>query len=96
MLNPIKNILNSLKGVGEVVDKFVKTPEEKAEIMAKIESEISNRWEADSKSDSFLAKNIRPISLASVLIIFFIMLFTDGNVGNFHIQRNIYQFFRYC
>ena len=86
-INPIKNILNSLKGVGEVVDKFVKTPEEKAEIMAKIESEISNRWEADAKSDSFLAKNIRPLSLAAVLIVFFIMLFTDGNVGEFKIQK---------
>lgn len=86
-MNPIKNILNSIKGVGEIVDKFVKTPEEKAEIMAKIESEISNRWEDDSKSDSFLAKNIRPLSLSAVLIVFFIILFTDGNIGEFKIQK---------
>ena len=85
-INPIKNILNSIKGVGEVVDKFVKTPEEKAEIMAKIEDEISSRWEADSKSDSFLSKNIRPLLALWSAILLTIMMFTDGNIGQFKIQ----------
>lgn len=73
-------------GVGQILDKFVATPEEKAKIKANIEAEITKRWESDNNS-SWLTKNVRPMVLISVLVIFYIMLFTDGNIGDFTIQK---------
>jgi len=75
-----------IEGVGGVVDKFVQTPEEKAAMKAELEKEISKRWVADSQADSWLSKNVRPLTLISLLVVFFILLFTDGNVGDFKVQ----------
>ena len=61
-----------IKEVGNVIDKLTTTKEEKLEahkliqeILEKADSEaqeqVSRRWEADMKSDSFLSKNIRPM-----------------------------------
>ena len=70
------NLLGKLKGravteavsaVADVVDKFVANPAEKEAARAAIESEISKRWSADMDADSWLSKNIRPLTLASVM-----------------------------
>ena len=82
----IKAIFESVKEAGKVVDKFVRTPEEKDELMKHFESEISKRWEADSQSDSFLTKNIRPILALWSGIMLTVLTFTDGNVGDFTVQ----------
>lgn len=81
-----KGIKEIVEGVGGTIDKFVQTPEEKAQLKAELESEISKRWEADAAGKSWLAQNVRPLSLVWALSIFTIMLFTDGNVGEFSIQ----------
>ena len=77
----------AIEGVGNVVDKFVQTPDERDKLKAELEKEISKRWDSDMKSDSWLSKNVRPLGFASVLIVFFIMLFTDGNIGGFQINK---------
>ena len=76
-----------IESVTDIVDKFVATPEEKAQMKAEIEKEISSRWDSDNQSDNWLSKNVRPLSLISVLVVFFIMLFTDGNFEDFTIQK---------
>lgn len=73
-------------GVSNVIDKFVATPEEKAAMKATLEAEITKRWDSDNNG-SWLARNVRPMTLISVLVVFFIMLFTDGNIGEFKIQN---------
>ncbi len=83
MGNPIKKIfgnttMQTVDAVVKVVDKFVQTPEEKAELRDKIEQEISNRWDADMKSDSWLSKNVRPLTLLVVISFLVIMTFFDG------------------
>ena len=83
----VKGIIESLKQAGKVVDKFVRTPEEKDELMKHFENEISERWKADSNSESFLTKNIRPLLALWSASIFTIMLFTDGNIGDFKINQ---------
>ena len=61
-----------------VVDRFVATPEEKEAIRQSIESEITKRWEADSLTDSWLSKNVRPLTLATVMIFLVLMTFFEG------------------
>lgn len=81
-----KGVKEIVEGVGGTIDKFIQTPEEKAQLKAELESEISRRWDADAAGKSWLARNVRPLSLVWALCIFTIMLFTDGNVGDFKIQ----------
>ena len=63
-----------IKEVGNVIDKLTTTKEEKLEaqrliqeILEKADSEaqqqVTDRWKADMASDSWLAKNIRPLVL---------------------------------
>ena len=60
--------------VGNVVDNLTTTQEEKLEAKRKIKEitlsfeaelqiEVSKRWEQDMNSDSWLSKNIRPLTL---------------------------------
>lgn len=75
-----------VEGVGNVVDKFIQTPDEKAAVMAQIEKEISSRWASDMASKSWLSRNVRPLVLVWAVLIFTILLFTDGNLGEFSVQ----------
>jgi len=81
------NLLGRLKGkavtevvgaVANVVDQFVQNPAEKEAARAAIEQEISKRWGADMGSDSWLSKNVRPLTLAAVMIFLILMTFFEG------------------
>ena len=85
-MNPFKIIKESASAVTDIVDRFVTTPDEKAQIKKDIEDELSKRWLSDNEG-SWLTRSVRPLSLIAVLVVFFIMLFTDGNVGGFTIQK---------
>lgn len=41
----------------------------------------------DMKTDSWLSKNIRPLTLAFILIVFVFLSFTDGNIGKFEVRE---------
>jgi hypothetical protein len=74
-MNPLKKLLGgsakeTVEAVVNVVDKFVQTPEEKQAVRSAVEEEISKRWGADMLSDSWLSKNIRPLTLAVVITFF--------------------------
>lgn len=73
-----KGVQETVNAVANVVDKFVKTPEEKEAARAAIENEISNRWNSDMGSDSWLSKNVRPLTLATVIIFLVLMTFFEG------------------
>ena len=47
------------------------------------QKEVSARWEADMKSDAWLPKNIRPLTLVFLTAVFTLLSLTDGNVGDF-------------
>jgi len=95
----------ALQQVAGVVDKFVMTKEEKAKAHQQIktiliqaeqsaQTQVSNRWENDMKSDSWLSKNIRPLTLIFLTFVFVIISFFDGNVGTFSVNeayKPIYQ-----
>ena len=52
----------------------------------KHEKEITERWVSDNKNGSFLAKNVRPLSLVYLLFIISVLAFADGNIGEFVIN----------
>lgn len=83
MENPIKKLLNvgakeTVQAVANVVDQFVQNPQEKEAARAAIENEITKRWAADSLTDSWLSKNIRPLTLAVVIVFLVLMTFFEG------------------
>jgi hypothetical protein len=45
-------------------------------------------------SDSFLSKNIRPIILIYITVIFTALAFTDGNIGEFQIAKEYIPIFQ--
>jgi len=94
-----------IKEIGNVIDKLTTTEEERLEVKkqiqqiledadSKAQEEVSKRWEADMKSDSFLSKNIRPMILIYLTVIFTICAFFDGNVGEFIIAEEYIPIFQ--
>ena len=86
-----------VKGVGGVIDSLHTSKEEKlaAELKIKelvanyevqMEKEISSRWEADMKSDSWLSKNVRPLVLIFLVISTVLLIFIDAGVINFVVE----------
>lgn len=96
---------NVIKEVGDVIDKLTTTKEEKleaqrliTEILEKADKEaqeqVTARWQADMQSDSFLSKNIRPLVLIYLTVIFTVLCFFDGNIGEFKISEEYIPIFQ--
>jgi len=96
---------NVIKEVGTIIDNLTTTKEEKLEaqrliqeILEKADSEaqeqVTDRWEADMKSDSWLSKNIRPLVLVFLTFVFSLLAFTDGNIGDFKIAKEYIPIFQ--
>ena len=82
-MNPLKKLLTgsakeTVEAVANVVDRFVSTPEEKEAVRQSIEQEISKRWNSDMMSDSWLSKNVRPLTLICVMTFLILMTFFEG------------------
>ena len=86
-----------IKGVGGVIDNLHTSKEEKlaAELKVKelisnyeveMEKQITDRWKADMQSDSWLAKNIRPLTLGFLVISTVLMIFIDAGVISFNVE----------
>jgi len=69
-------------------------PEDKEKALKLIEldliemQEISKRWESDMKSDSWLSKNTRPMSLIFLTISMVILILLDSFELNFVVNEN--------
>ena len=94
-----------IKNIGNVIDKLTTTEEEKLlikkqiqEILEKADTEaqvqVTERWKADMTSDSFLSKNIRPLVLVYLTIIFTALSFFDGNIGGFVVAEQYIPIFQ--
>ena len=86
-----------VEGVGNVIDDLHTSKEEKLEAEQKIkeliasyevqmEKEISSRWNADMKSDSWLSKNVRPMVLVFLVVSTVLLMFIDAGVINFVVE----------
>ena len=96
---------NVIKEIGNVIDKLTTTEEEKLEIKKQVQiileeadnnaqQQVTDRWNADMNSDSWLAKNIRPLVLVFLTFIFSLLAFTDGNIGEFKIAKEYIPIFQ--
>lgn len=94
-----------IKDVGNVIDKLTTTDEERLAAKHKIQelleqadkdaqAQVTDRWKADMASDSFLSKNIRPLVLIYLTIIFTILSFFDGNIGGFKVAQQYIPIFQ--
>ena len=94
-----------IKDVGKVIDNLTTTDEERLAAKLKIEElleqadkdaqdQVTARWQSDMSSDSFLSKNIRPMVLIYLTVIFTILSFFDGNVGEFKIAEQYVPIFQ--
>jgi len=94
-----------IKEIGNAVDKLTTTEEEKLIIKKQVQEileqadnnaqiQVTDRWKADMASDSWLAKNIRPLVLVFLTFVFSLLAFTDGNIGEFKIAKEYIPIFQ--
>ena len=86
-----------VKSVGGVIDNLHTSKEEKlaAELKIKqlisdyeveMEKNITSRWEADLKSDSWLSKNVRPLVLIFLIVCTMLLIFIDAGTIRFIVE----------
>lgn len=83
--------------VGSVIDELHTSKEEKlaAELKikelivnydTKLQEEVTERWQSDMQSDSWLSKNVRPLVLIFLVVSTVLMIFIDAGVINFVVE----------
>ena len=101
-MNVLSKIFSSgatelVEGVGGVLDNLITSKDEKLEAKRKIkelvanyevemEKNITSRWEADLKSDSWLSKNVRPLTLVFLIACTMLLIFIDAGAINFNVK----------
>lgn len=94
-----------LKDIGKVIDNLHTSNEERLEAKRKLQElleqadkeaqdQVTDRWKYDMQSDSFLSKNIRPLVLVFLTVMFTLLAFTDGNIGGFKVQEQYVPIFQ--
>jgi len=89
-----------VKGVGGVIDNLHTSDEERLQAEAKIkelianyevemEKNITSRWEADLKSDSWLSKNVRPMVLIFLIVCTMLQLVLITVIGAYFGGRSL-------
>ena len=86
-----------VKGVGGVIDDLHTSEEERmaaeqkikeliADYEVEMEKNITSRWEADLKSDSWLSKNVRPMVLIFLIVCTMLLIFIDAGAIKFNVK----------
>lgn len=81
---PDQGVLGMVKNLIQKEPDTVLPPEDKEKAMKLLEmdiiemQEVSKRWESDMKSDSWLSKNTRPLSLIFLTISMVILIILDS------------------
>ena len=87
-----------VESVGGVLDNVITTDEEKLEAKRKLkelilsheaemERNITDRWQADMNSDSWLSKNVRPMILIFLVVSTVLMIFIDAGTIQFTVEE---------
>ena len=87
-----------VESVGGVLDNLTTSKEEKLEAKrkmkelianheAKMEENITNRWNADMNSDSWLSKNVRPMVLIFLIVCTMLLIFIDAGTIKFEVEE---------
>lgn len=86
-----------VKSVGGVLDSLTTTSEEKLEAERKIkqlildhdaktQKNVTDRWQSDMKSDSWLSKNIRPMVVIFIYVATVLLIFIDSGSIKFNVK----------
>ena len=87
-----------VESVGGVLDNVITTKDEKLEAKRKLkevilsheaemERNITDRWQADMNSDSWLSKNVRPMVLIFLVVSTVLMIFIDAGTIKFTVEE---------
>ena len=87
-----------VESVGGVLDNVLTTKDEKLEAKRKLkelilsheaemERNITDRWQADMNSDSWLSKNVRPLVLIFLVVCTMLMIFIDAGTITFTVEE---------
>ena len=94
----LKGIFKSILGnATDIIDECVTTEEEKialkikmkqliADSEANAQEQITRRWEADAKA-GWLPANIRPLTLAFLIVSTVLLVFIDSGAINFNVEE---------
>ena len=94
----LKGIVKTLIGdASQILDTVITTDEERLDAkrklkevilghQAQMEQNITSRWEADMKSDSWLSKNVRPLMLIFVMVCTMLLIFIDAGFVSFEVE----------
>ena len=83
----VTDIVNAISGNTELSEQ------EKEMLLKELEQdviemqEITKRWQSDMTSDSWLSKNVRPLSLAFLTVSLFIYIIMDSSMEGFTIKK---------
>ena len=86
-----------VKSVGGVIDNLHTSEDEKLAAAQKVkeliasyeiemEKQVTSRWDADMKSDSWLSKNVRPMTLIFLVVSTVLMIFIDAGTIKFVVE----------
>ena len=96
----IKGFLKSLVGdASNIIDNVVTTKEEKIRLKndmkkllldseVELQKNVTERWKADMASDSWLSKNVRPLTLAFLLVSTVLLIFIDAGFIDFEVKNS--------
>ena len=83
----VSDILQAIGGSKELnaVEKEMLVKELEQDVIEM--QEVTKRWESDMNSDSWLSKNIRPLSLAFLTVAMFFYVILDSSLNTFNIDE---------
>jgi len=84
--------------ISGVVDKFVRTKDEKAEFEkqmteilieaeAAMQKNVTERWKADLEHGNWLTRSVRPLVLIFLIVATVLMVFIDSGSLNFNVEE---------
>ena len=90
---------NVIKDIGGVLDNLTTSKEEISKIKndikkvlveseTKMQEQVSARWAADMASDSWLSKNVRPMTLIFLVVSTVLLVIIDAGFINFEVKDN--------
>lgn len=82
-----KGALETIKGSDELTPEQIDFALKELEFDKQEMQEVTKRWESDMLSDSWLSKNIRPLTLAFLTITLFIYIILDSALDGFKIDK---------
>ena len=95
----LKNLFGNMSmDVNKLVDNIVTTDEERKQLKIKFEQiflearanaeeQITRRWESDNQA-GWLPANIRPLTLAFLVVSTVLLIFIEGGVIDFNVKDN--------